>query len=521
MYSSLDRFKQFVIVPNNLTQIRNLPVFLILAISSSLPFAIFFVSIDTWDGSLLSLDYSTGDYGISYGWLSKSASMHEQFFSFFMLSSFAHIIDLNFVLVSKSFTLVAIYLLASEVYRLSRGGFQLSKVWSLFASYFVITFPAYTLLVSSVLHYYIWCIAIGWYCARKFVTTKSRFTVSLSALFLIFSFSYGVMRVLVPCIVLCLTSIKEDSGFRESAQSIKFKMIATLSIVTYILDKLMFPTTGQYAEYNSLVLPLSPLELIDFGYGVKSFSSFLFYPAALSLIGIFFVVLREKNESSQDKIDLYSRTFRRSLWLSSLILLSAILPYLLVGKSTSLFWLDFYSGRHSFPLVAPLALMLAVIGNFITSAVNARLGMKFFSVIIVSTLFFNLALFGKDINKKVREERALLTIANSLSPILSLVPSGKVSIVIENSKSINVNVYESLYFWFRISGDVDSSVQISSPELITPKLFLELPDGRQLPRPGLTCRSTIKIYALSATEFNRLSDLSEVNFGSPNLQTKC
>jgi hypothetical protein len=283
----------------------------------------------------------------------------------------------------------------------------------------------------------------------------------------------------------------------------------------------MFPTTGQYAQYNSLVLPLSPLELIDFGYGVKSFSSFLFYPAALSLIGIFFVVLREKSESSQAKIDLYSRTFRRSLWLSSLILLSAILPYLLVGKSTSLFWLDFYSGRHSFPLVAPLALMLAVIGNFITSTVNARLGMKFFSIVIVSTLFFNLALFGKDINKKVREERALLTIANSLSPILSLVPSGKVSIVIENSKSINVNVYESLYFWFRISRDVDSSVQISSPELITPKLSLELPDGRQLPKPGLTCRSTIKIYALSATEFNRLSDLSEVNFGSPNLQTKC
>jgi hypothetical protein len=233
---------------------------------NSLPYAFLFAFLaipllalfhhDFWDGSRIGYAQDSNDFtGVRF-WLFR-ASLEGQYFQEYLLNQLADFARISPQLLGHALVVTSLIILIREVSIISKDYLLIRKQLTFIPGLIVAIFPSLSLTVSSVLVYYISCLSIGWFCARKFIEATRGWRV-LAFLGMIFTFEYGVMILVCPVLVLFFLVNKNGGGSTKNLKDLKPFLLVTLSAIGFKMFLLVFnQPEGPMLGYNQIKIPLN------------------------------------------------------------------------------------------------------------------------------------------------------------------------------------------------------------------------------------------------------------------------
>lgn len=421
-----------------------------------IPLCLFF-DYDFWDGTRIAFAQETNDFSFVKDWF-FSASVETQYFQEYAVNKFSDLININPLIFEHFLVVIAVSLLTREVIICGYKYFQLENEDTLIAALIISIFPAWSLTVSSVLTFYMTALAVGILSCRGIFAQKVTIKI-LSFFGLIYSFDYGVMLLLCPTLISCYFLILYQMKF--NLKNLFFLLFGWILSFTYKLLQIFYaPPSGLMTSYNSIKFPIKFETIQVLFLGIKSYSSFILIPILVLLplyLYSFTVQKKIDLESSHLVIDIRKRIG------VVLVLLSSILPYLAVGKSTSLFWIDFWTGRHSFALVFPIALFSSLNYSFYKNLLKPNL--NYLNIIFISTILIVFilltSLLFRDLNNKFVEMQFRKGIISTLQNNTKYLRSGILNLKIEGRNGNIIIDDEANYIVYKARGKSDIYAQIS------------------------------------------------------------
>ena len=503
---------------------KNLIKYLYLYIGLTLiSIQLFSIKEDTWDGSIISIGVSSNNLRFVKEWLTTESSMHYQYFSIVIVSKLANFIGIEFLLLSKLITITALGLIAREIHIMASDRFEIHQKWINVGILLFLLFPTNILLVSSVLHYYIWTLALTWTSSRKYFFSNTYLKNALYIMLILISTSYASMYVLTVALFL-IWMTKKDFNVNTIAVIKKMIFLIILLIINYFVDKFLFPTHHIYERYNKIVFPDSKLELLQFLHNLKSFFTFAII-LIIPIVSLFPVSHRFLHFSFQKP--LFKFDYYNEFILVIILLLSSIIPYVLVNKSTSFFWLNFFSGRHAIPLSASLGFTIAFMGNFFEKKLQGNLTRNLYLLLCTSLLII---LIFPQTSKNYRERfnffRAMEKINGVISESKVSIPDGIVGVKISNTNISLLNYFDSALLMYRITNNLRHFTWISSKNESINSNNLSIITNQMIypwQKPNKLCETNL---FLSATNNVFLRDIEDLNLPNVKLilinkKTKC
>jgi len=152
---------------------------------------------------------------------------------------------------------------------------------------------------------------------------------------------------------------------------------------------------------------------------------------------------------------------RSNLLSGCALVFAATIPYIAVGKSTSLFWIEFNTGRHAIPLMISLSIFLSVLGSqlfqFYKLDVGHRLLKGSVVLALIATSVFSMS---KSFNIRLENQNLIEKISNSLKDANFKPSPGLVNIYLSDQPNINLNARDSALMMFRLTHDLKTYTSI-------------------------------------------------------------
>ena len=207
----------------------------------------------------------------------------------------------------------------------------------------------------------------------------------------------------------------------------KFLLILIISFLYYFLRVNYFPPSGIWESYNILTIDafLRNFTLIKLINNIFNYFTYIFIFIWIPFVYIFHLSLKNKNYFYELKKAIYIENYENLLIL---ILLSgfAIFPYLLLNKSSSIFYLgDFYQ-RHAFLLAPMYGIFFALMFEKMENLDFFKKKLNFKYIIIFVCINFLLLNYGT--YRKLESQLFIKNLSNELKSEKSL-PKGKIQIV--------------------------------------------------------------------------------------------
>ena len=258
--------------------------------------------------------------------------------------------------------LIFLILLCLEVKKYSRFLFNLENKWCNLAALFTAIFPIWHLLVSMDISMYLIGLYFSLFGYRNFITPK-KINIIIGLIFIILSFSLESNLSFViglAVIHLLLTKVNNSYDFPVS----KLIVIITICVVYYLIKQFYFPAYGTYEGYlavisNSLITDYqsSNIAVTKLIKNILNYSTYFFLYLWIPVFFILHLLFINKNYFSRIKLILKEQFAFKHInnYLLLIILFGfAIFPYLLLNKSSTIFYLSDYFQRHAF-LLAPIS----------------------------------------------------------------------------------------------------------------------------------------------------------------------
>ncbi len=417
-------------------------------------------SDDSWDSATISIYEATKDISLIDRWF-LDASMFEQYWQIKLFIQLSEIVNVSYYQFHKLFLVLIVFFLiftiSSLVFRVTE-----SKKWGFFAGIFCMLFPTWPLSSSSVLDYYLIALSMGLFGAKLFICSSSKILKFSGVVLILYSTGYAVMYVMAIIYILLYARISTKDQLKRILKSNLFLGLLVLLLGKYFLTRTIFPTKNRYQDYNKF-LDLSSLDSwISILIGIKAFSSFIIYVAVMILLPFLLHIFLTRNLSIEAESAI--KKGLGEVYKVRIVLLAffgSTLPFIFVGKSTSLFWIEFNTGRHAIPLLVSLTLLLSVVGQNVTMLFRKN---QFHRPIMILTFLsvFMLSLVpsAKSWSDRVEESRIRLAIIKTLKPYGESISPGIVRIQIKGSKNYTANASDASLVMFRISGNFNAQTSI-------------------------------------------------------------
>ncbi|MEO0015607.1 MAG: hypothetical protein RL589_88 [Actinomycetota bacterium] len=455
---------------------------------------------DFWDGTRIAYARDSNDFSGVRFWL-FSASLEGQYFQEYLVNTVGDFIGLSGLFLDHLLVIFALIVLIREVTIFSRDYLRVRTQLLVIPGIIVAVFPSLSLTVSSVLTFYITSLALGWYTSRKFSSSLGIARI-LAFLGIIYSFEYAVMILVCPILVLFYSLTKNTIPTKIELKSTWPVVCIFSSALGYKLVMMIFnQPDGPMLGYNAIRIPNTIDGLSQLAYATKSFSSFLLYPALTIFPLWIYAYLRYDYEFSNQASDYQPRLTRV---LVVFILIASVLPYLAVGKSTSLFWLDFWSGRHSFALIPALAIFSVSVLDWLLCHLGGipHKNVKFV-VISTSLIIVTLSsiLLFRVMGTKYLEQQNRLAVIETLKLKSNEIYPGAARIYVKNSEFLEMNTDEANYLMYKVKGNLATYSVFSkldeALELPTESLDRTIDTWQLYTFPNKVCQTDITISRLS------------------------
>lgn len=475
-----------------------------------------------WDGSMIEYAAAVGDLSGLENWFYESG-WFLQYWQIFCMYKISGLVSVNYSIINIGLVTFSLFLIIHECMLLASNQLKLPTYWAIFAGMCIAIFPTWNLLLSSVMTFHFSCVAIGILGVRLF-HDSIKIKRGLGFVFVILSLNYSGMLAFLP-ILSYLHDISESEHENPRwMPSIITVITLCAAILMYILARTFYPPFGLYRGYNSIidVLSLSGFILVI----RNSFKFFTFlYPL---IIGVFFIVVpnyiyKEKLIKTSDESK-KSNYLRVNLVLMAL-LVSAIFPFVMVGKWSSITSVYGWDGRQAFVLAPVLCLFYAATMYLIyrksCSAGKFCKWVKYVaSALIVIQCFL---LLGGGFIMKFNQQAFENKLISEISIPLNSTPGGRLQIVASDVPIPGYTNYEANYLIFRATGRTlwwTSIEEAEKPDSVIPK-YMDRPEYQKKyifnpPSNSVNCSSVFIISSKGYKDrwVSMLQNISGVNSSS-------
>lgn len=336
--------------------------------------ALLLAPMDYWDGRILDHAFDTEQIMGVRNWFTTSG-WHLQYYIF---AAARAVSDVTGVKGSFLLDVITILALCGLVYESARAASRLGALdgsWPLAVAFLVAMFPAWNVLLSSVLFIYVLCCYLVLLGVRLiFDGDRSGFmfgaVATVASLQLNSNFLFSIV---LASAYLATDALVLRAPVRPSF--VRWVGVATLSVSSFLLLRMNFTPSGDYADYNRINLPGSVREVLQFFF---EFARYLQYPTALAAILLFFTLLTiVLHRRGADRPD-FTRDPLSLIWpivIGIALSAAAAFPYVVVGKAADLRSFADWNQRHTFPMVVPIAIFIGGLARYV--AVRAGLGGRY------------------------------------------------------------------------------------------------------------------------------------------------
>lgn len=409
---------------------------------------------DSWDSAVLPIyEITKLDYLLDEWFL--NASLFEQYFQVKVFLLAANWLDISYFSIHKIFLSLIAFLIVSEVTYLVLNVTQ-NRNWGLFGGIFAALFPTWPLSIASVLDFYLLALWLGLIGVRTFTQSKKRSSRSLGLLAMLLSTGYAVMYPICISIFLIYKYLGLISGVDPKLLKRLFWILFSTLLSKFVITRLLLPARENFEGYNSFLNPVNFDSWFSVFIGFKAFSSFTLYFAIIILVPICIYSLLSTTKTAQPLT--YMRLSPRSnslLKFSIILIFSSILPFIFVGKSTSLFWIEYNTGRHAIPLIMALPLALSILGQSILEATKF-LRFSRIPMAISITLIFSVSIFigSKSWVQRIEESRIRMAVYQALEPWSDKIAPGLVRIELQGPRPYSANTLDAALLMFRLTNNL-------------------------------------------------------------------
>ena len=457
---------------------------------------IYFADHDMWDGVMIQYAMIINDLSglktflFSSGWI----FMYWQFFALHKIALFFDINDRipQFLLVA-----ISLFVLINECMCLAKNQLRLPKFWVMTTAFLILTFPMWSLLLSSALIYQFSSVALGMMGVRLF-HSNNKIHNTIGMMLICFSLGYQAIWVFLSALSYLYDtakSIEHGKGWRPSFRTV---VIFLATIASVFMFHTILLTDGLFTNYAAVDL-FSIYGIEKSIVGLFKYSTFLYLPVIglVSMAGL--TLLLDKRSKFTLSISPIVNQ-RRLFIVIAFLALSSIAPFIGTGKATYPLQGFDWMGRHSFVLSPVLALFTSYVLYYFCKMLNIseRLMIPICSLVVVLIILIQLSLQSYAIYIKYIRQYFEQDLISFLSENEINLKPGMVRIKGTGFPGPDMRPYESNYLLFRATGKTDWYSQIfeeSAVETGKPD-YLNIPAYQKVymtSQPDSSCSTTITI----------------------------
>jgi len=301
-----------------------------------------------FDGVLIDYAYKSGNIDAIEFWY-KDAIRYSHFYIIYLVNIFSKITLLPHEFFLDLFSVLFLILYCLETKKIAKLIFNLNEKYCNLAAFFTSIFPVWHTLAAFNISQYLfsfYCVLFGY---RNFISNNPT-KIFVGFIFIILSFDVESSLSFIIGLSFVHLLLNKKNKISNIAPS-KVIFIFCLCFIYYIFKTSFFPTTGYWASYNNINFSLlSNLSVNRIVTNIFNYSTFLFIFIWIPFFYYFKIIF--KKITTIKKIKKYN-LFYNEYFLLILLSAFAIFPYVLLNKSSTIFYLaDFYQ-RHAF-LLAPI-----------------------------------------------------------------------------------------------------------------------------------------------------------------------
>jgi hypothetical protein len=408
---------------------------------------------DMWDGTITA-------YALDLGRLEglRTAALDNGWVLGFLLTSLEQSIvrlpGLSFALVNLALVVAGFLLLMRETFLLARRQFGMTTAWAALVVCLLVAFPAWNVLMSSVMTIFLICLALGMLGVR--LAHADRRALRVAGLILVaISLQLNSLLVFAPVLSYVFDVSRAGVVRQRWRPSLTTLTILAIAIGYYALQKLLLPHVGLYEGYNETVNVLSPGGIGSLAQNGLRFASFLAIPMAGVVVMVVVAgILGSAVRSSDDSADRKAPDFRLRNAMAILLVAGAIFPYAMVGKSASLVEFIDWTGRHAFVLAPALAILACSYLYYLRVRLTrpGRDGRLIVGLAVITMVAIELVPLSYGFASKLNRQ----AFERDLQPLLAThrgsLPPGTLQIVGDGIPGPVFRVYESNYLLYRGTG---------------------------------------------------------------------
>jgi len=379
-----------------------------------------------FDGTHIDYALETGNLKTVDFWY-KDASRYVHFFILYLVDIFAISTSIPAEIFLDNLAVLVLILFCIEVKKYSKLLFNLEDRWCNLAALFTAIFPVWhTFVAFNVAQYLIsvYCLLFGY---RNFIKRK-KIKILIGLIFIILAFDVESNLSFIVGLAFIHLILNKSNKLNDTSTS-KLITIIIICVVYYLLKTSYIPPAGYFANYNKLDWDLVsknfiPSKLLN---NILNYSTYLLLFLWIPLIFNLNVLITNKK-----KILKINQNFKFINNYFLLIILSAfaIFPYLLVNKSSSIFYLSDYYQRHAF-LLAPISGMFFSIMFRDMSKINIFQNKVNLNLYLIIFIFVNLILLNYGNLRKTESYHFRKNLITELKTY-GLIPKGDVQIISKN-----------------------------------------------------------------------------------------
>jgi hypothetical protein len=438
-----------------------------------IPLIVFFIVIsiptlllsdDTWDGILISYAIELNNFLILKK-LFFDSTWYLQYYFILVIIELSELIGFTYKNVNTIiiFLIMTIYL--REVYIFSKQQVKLNKIAVIISVSFAALFPIWSILLSSVLTFHLFCVTIG-LIGIRLVHHQDKLNKLVGILIVTAAYSLQSQLVFLPVLSYFYDLNKNlqftNKNYKPSTETL---IILLISFIFYFVVKILYKPSGLHEGYHNLFI-LSVNGILPV---VLRFGHYVTYLIPIALAILIYELIKISSNKYYYQINQNDNDKNCVIYIL-LLLIASVFPYAVVGQSSILWDINDWNGRQAILTVFPLAILTSILYQFIYDYTNSIYLKKIITNLILLVIIFNLFLLIIGVLAKHNRQLFFEKIIEIIKINEKKIPKGIVQIISKNTPNTVFELYEPNYlmfkatgkkiWWTRIGNHVDSDFNI-------------------------------------------------------------
>ena len=416
---------------------------------------IYFSKSDMWDSVLIEYAFLTNNFsGIKQmafdsGWIFQ---YHQIILTKFLSSIFS----IHYRFVNLIYIIISGILCINEIKFITKNIFKVREKFANIGLLIFSVFPIWHIFLSTILSYHFTLMTFGLLSVRLILLSKNKLTTFGGYLILIITYNLNSLMLFLPVL-----SYVYDIGFSDKKKpSLNTIIILIIAILEYIVYKYLSPPRGLYNGYNILNFNINSIILNSIINLTNLFPIFCL---------LFLLILLRKKFINQ----IIKYTHNKKFYLLCLLLISSVITYIIVGRSSNLFNIRDWNSRQIIILSTIITILYSIIIDEFNK-IEPKLNYIFFILPIILFLQLTNESINK-LNRQIFEKDLIILIKEQKNQIDKF---QKIAII-GNYPKPYFRYYESNLLFYKALGHIDYATKISENDQKSFKLP-DYSDGRNL-----------------------------------------